>query len=292
MIHKGLIPAGLLLLASVSVTRGLCEDPRAAPTIGPWRPLFQGIQLAEIRSDSPRPMRGHAVRIELRTPGLEFLATPSNGEKAGETDGLITGNFLVQNACQLAINASPFAPIHLEEGLPQDVHGLMVSRGEVVSEATDRPALLIDRDNRARVKNPPFELDRIFNAVAGFSIVLRQGNIVTGSEAIHPRTAAGISSDGRLLWLLVIDGRQPDYSEGATTAEVGVWLKHLGAHDGINLDGGGTTTLVIADETGQATLINRPIHAGIPGLQRVSASHLGVRAATLPAADRAEDDQP
>jgi exopolysaccharide biosynthesis protein len=121
----------------------------------------------------------------------------------------------------------------------------------------------------------------VYNAVAGFGIVLAGGETVATGKAVHPRTAAGISADGRYLYLLVIDGRQPGYSEGATTAEVGAWLKRLGASDGINLDGGGTTTLVFAGTDGQPKVVNRPIHAGVPGWQRVSASHLGVRARPL-----------
>jgi exopolysaccharide biosynthesis protein len=90
-----------------------------------------------------------------------------------------------------------------------------------------------------------------------------------------------VTADGQTLYLLVIDGRQPDYSLGATTGEVGQWLASLGAAEGLNLDGGGTTTLVIAEKTG-FKLINRPIHAGKPGTERVSASHLGLYAPPLP----------
>jgi exopolysaccharide biosynthesis protein len=209
------------------------------------------------------------------------LATPANDEKPGETDGAKTSTFLRNYGCQVAINASPFAPIHMVEGQPQDVHGLMVSQGEVVSSGGNQPALLIDRNNRASIAKPPFTLQNVYNAVAGFSIVLTDGEIVAAGKPVHPRTAAGISADARYLYLLVIDGRQPGYSDGATTAEVGAWLKRLGASDGINLDGGGTTTLVFAAESGDPVVVNRPIHGGVPGWQRVSASHLGVRARPL-----------
>jgi exopolysaccharide biosynthesis protein len=82
--------------------------------------------------------------------------------------------------------------------------------------------------------------------------------------------------------LLVIDGRQKGTSEGATTAEVGEWLRSLGAAEGINLDGGGTTTLVTEGPDGRPQVLNRPVHANKPGTERVSASHLGLRAQPLP----------
>ncbi len=261
------------LLLFIAITPA--ESPFAEPVA--WKPLFQGVEHAELRADKPRLMRGHAVRIDLRAPGISFLATPGNGDRPGDTDGLKTSSFLAKHRCQLAVNAAPFAPIHKEEGKAQTIVGLTVSRGEVVSKADKtHPALLLTKDNRARVADPPFDLKGVWNAVAGFQVVLRDGEVRKTTPAVHPRTAAGVSADGKTLYLLVIDGRQKDHSLGATTEEVGLWLKALGARDGINLDGGGTTTLVVEDKDGRPRVLNRPIHGNKPGRERVSASHLGV----------------
>ena len=59
----------------------------------------------------------------------------------------------------------------------------------------------------------------------------------------HPRTALGYAQDGRLL-LLVVDGRS-DASAGATLGELARELQARGAHEALNLDGGGSTTLVV-----------------------------------------------
>ncbi|MFM7296384.1 MAG: family 10 glycosylhydrolase [Planctomycetota bacterium] len=59
----------------------------------------------------------------------------------------------------------------------------------------------------------------------------------------HPRTALGYAEDGRLL-LLVVDGRS-DASAGATLGELARELAARGAHEALNLDGGGSTTLVV-----------------------------------------------
>jgi exopolysaccharide biosynthesis protein len=53
--------------------------------------------------------------------------------------------------------------------------------------------------------------------------------------------------------LLVVDGRQPSVSVGMSLAELARLLIELGAHDGINLDGGGSTTMVV-----KGTVVNRP----------------------------------
>ncbi len=58
----------------------------------------------------------------------------------------------------------------------------------------------------------------------------------------HPRTAAGVRADGRIL-LVTVDGRQPERSVGMTIAELSALLLELGAVEAINMDGGGSTTM-------------------------------------------------
>ncbi|MFD7325222.1 phosphodiester glycosidase family protein [Streptomyces sp. NPDC059875] len=73
---------------------------------------------------------------------------------------------------------------------------------------------------------------------------------VTADRA--PRTLAGVTKDGSVL-LVTLDGREPGVSEGATLPEAADLLRSLGATDGVNLDGGGSTTMVVDDR-----LRNRP----------------------------------
>ena len=64
------------------------------------------------------------------------------------------------------------------------------------------------------------------------------------ADARHPRTAVGVRADGRVL-LVTVDGRQPERSVGMTIAELADLLIELGAVEGVNMDGGGSTTMVI-----------------------------------------------
>ncbi len=242
-----------------------------------WTVIDRGIEISETAIADPRPLRIVAARIDLRDPGIDFVVTPSNGEKAQETDGLTTSSFLKAHGCRFAINASPFAPVVSPEGEPKDVLGLSVSRGERYSEPEKgKGALVISRDNRARIVGPGMDPGEAWNAVGGFGLLLADGRNVGADDALHPRTAVGISRDGRWLYLLVIDGRQPGYSEGTTTRETAEILLQLGAHEGLNLDGGGSTALIASDGKGDAVAWNRPIHAGVPGRERVNANHLGI----------------
>lgn len=92
-------------------------------------------------------------------------------------------------------------------------------------------------------------------AVAGGPWLIRNGKILAPSEQgggfnlqtfverRHPRTAVGRTAQGEVIWITV-DGRQPQ-SQGATLTELAQILARYGAVDAINLDGGGSTTLVV-----------------------------------------------
>lgn len=68
----------------------------------------------------------------------------------------------------------------------------------------------------------------------------------------HPRTAIGRLADGRII-LLVVGGRQPYHSLGMTLPELAIAMRQLGVTDALNLDGGGSTTLVV-----RGVVINLP----------------------------------
>jgi hypothetical protein len=71
------------------------------------------------------------------------------------------------------------------------------------------------------------------------------------AETKHPRTAVGLKSDALLF--VVVDGRQPGYSEGMTLFELAEFLRNVGCTDALNLDGGGSTTLWV-----RGAIVNRP----------------------------------
>jgi exopolysaccharide biosynthesis protein len=96
-----------------------------------------------------------------------------------------------------------------------------------------------------------------------------------------PRTAVGASSDGTKLFLVTIDGRQSGYSNGVTIPELAAYMRSIGAHNAINLDGGGSTTMVArypwADHV---SVVNRPSDPG--GRQRAVPTTLQVISKAAP----------
>lgn len=73
-----------------------------------------------------------------------------------------------------------------------------------------------------------------------------EGTFPRFSAARHPRSAVGFSRDSTTLYLVAVDGRQAA-SAGTTLAEIARAMIAIGAHDALNLDGGGSTTLVVGD---------------------------------------------
>jgi hypothetical protein len=100
--------------------------------------------------------------------------------------------------------------------------------------------------------------------LGGFPLLLRGGEAVldgvpTIREAFalrrHPRSAVALRPDGTVL-IVAVDGRQPGYSDGMTLPELTTLLRELGATEALNLDGGGSTTLVV-----RGAIVNRPSEA-------------------------------
>jgi exopolysaccharide biosynthesis protein len=80
----------------------------------------------------------------------------------------------------------------------------------------------------------------------------REKMLPTFATDRHPRTAIASLRDGRVL-LVVVDGRQPSLSIGMSLDELARFLIELGAVEAINMDGGGSTTMVVND-----AIVNRP----------------------------------
>ena len=83
-----------------------------------------------------------------------------------------------------------------------------------------------------------------------------EGGSTNFATARHPRTAAGFSEDQRYLFMVTVDGRQT-ISKGMSLPELADFMIGLGVYRAVNLDGGGSTTMVVRNE-----IANSPSDAG------------------------------
>lgn len=280
-----------------------------------WRPFAEafcpGLDYFEGSIRSPR-LDFWALRVDLTEKALRIVvsegespegslpgAVPENRDGRGEDSkgilpGMIPGiipstrvsTFARRYGCAAGINTNPFHPVSGREGEARTIVGITVAGGiPAALPAPPYDALVFYRDNRAAILAQA-EIDRaligerIVNAVGGFFRVLEAGEVPERilrerNTARHPRSAAGLSAGGTVLYLLVIDGRRPG-SVGATEGETGIILKGLGASEGLNFDGGGSSALALRFPDGKVRVVNTPIHGGIPGRERGVASCLGI----------------
>jgi hypothetical protein len=292
------------------------------PQWAPYAEEFGGgLSLFAGRLDRPR-LEFWALRADLNEPGLSIAVSgpePVNGVlRENHMPAVSVSLFVERYNCIAGINANPFSPVSAKIGEDRFIDGIAVSRGVLAARPNPRfDALVFYADSAAAGENGGSDtvpalrrkaailsqgelaaalqqdagLSGIENAVGGFQIVLWKGDpagrvldqAAGGKAPRHPRSAAGLSADGNTLYLLAVDGRRPA-SAGVTEAELALILKQLGAYDGLNFDGGGSTALVLrslrpgaGNPYGRARPVNIPIHKQIPGWERAVASCLGIR---------------
>ncbi len=95
-------------------------------------------------------------------------------------------------------------------------------------------------------------------AITGNKVLLRNGvRRVVDDVELHPRTAVGIDRDTGQVLLLVVDGRQ-SFSRGYTMVELANLMTTLGAEDALNLDGGGSSTMLGLGPDAILDVLNSP----------------------------------
>lgn len=269
---------------------------RPTATFQATRPLFQGINYGRQVRDYPRPLVLHYVTVDLSNSDIQLITNP--GIKRGEKyqfSAQTTGDFAAEFEVQLAINAGFFYPIRYgtpwhfypQKGDYVNVVGQAIAQGiEYEPAKPDWPALCVGSQNRVSIQVAGECPNYTEVAIAGSLVLLDRGNAIAfdsdapNNENVYPRIAVGLNADQTQLWIVIIDGRQPHYSEGVTLAEFSEILSEFDIDAAINLDGGGSTTLV-SSHTGKIQALNSPIHSRIPMYQRPIATHLGIYAAPL-----------
>ena len=99
--------------------------------------------------------------------------------------------------------------------------------------------------------------DNIYEALGGRQRILNNGSVVTTTDkTLEPRTAVGVSKDRKTVYILVFDGRNTSWSSGANYDTMATIFKAAGAWDAINLDGGGSSTFVLAKDGAAGTSVD------------------------------------
>jgi hypothetical protein len=254
------------------------------PALAPrWEPLIAGGGLSALGGIIEKSrLEFWALRIEL-DHRLRIFLGPGESPRPGYVLSIRVSNFVLKNGLLAGINTVPFDPSSAREGEERRLAGIAVAGGKAIAPPVSRyDALVFYAEGGAAVLNQG-ELDaaagEILHAAGGFHRILREGELTDRArqKAAGPRyarSAAGLSGNGRTLYLMAVNGGRPG-RPGATEAETALILKQLGARDALNLDGGGSSALALRFSDGGVRLLNTPVH-GFPGRERAVGLCLGV----------------
>ena len=197
--------------------------------------------------------------IHYGTANDEYTPTPVEKQDVMQQMQASVGNGYPVIA---AVNGDFFA-------ISSDFHptGLAIKNGQLLTKTWvhGRPYTAVTKDGTyvmetmALQSKPP---ENLLNAISGnYPLVI--GGIVNTmfpdsdmATVRHPRTLAGLTEEGHLI-LAVIDGRRPDFSNGATYPEAAHFMLSLGAVTAINHDGGGSSTMILRNQ-GNYLVMNNP----------------------------------
>ncbi len=138
IISYGLWSLASLLLLSGSYSYWYHHRPQLAPVS--QETLFQGVTYTREIVLAPRPNVIHIVTIDVASPGIRFLVTPSTPTESHQLPARTTSQFLQEFGVQVAINGSFFFPFHVDvlsyyphAGDPVSVYGFAMSQGHQYS---------------------------------------------------------------------------------------------------------------------------------------------------------------
>lgn len=232
------------------------------PQIAVFSPSFvletvEGIRMTftsfnRIRNDSNVVLYSdvHGPATTDRTDGRAFLLDPNRA--------------FVPTHGSLDINVKEESPLLRQNIIPEGMWVLSIGEKWFESFSEIDPG----DELKFHVLLTP-DLIKVDEAVSGGPRILRGGEISvaiqeegqrTGfDKERHPRTAIGYTQDRRFLIMVVVDGRQPGYSRGVDLYELAAMMKEFGCYEAMNLDGGGSSTMVIGN-----SIVNRPSDAEGP----------------------------
>ncbi|HJN17133.1 MAG TPA: phosphodiester glycosidase family protein [Armatimonadota bacterium] len=224
--------------------------------------------------ETPRPVRLHFLRVDLASPGIEVLAIVGedpDGEGPAEATLTRPTQLLAAESASAGVNANFFRhlPSASDEekkrgwfvGKHVDICGLAAADDAVRSQPEEKfPGFWIDGAGNPHVG--PADVDEVADGVSGLPLLRDGENLRAPDGPLHPRTLVGLDAEARYMLIVIADGRRPGYSEGVSLYECAELMKTHGCSDAVNLDGGGSSVMLIQEE--EPRVMNRPSGAMRP----------------------------
>lgn len=130
--------------------------------------------------------------------------------------------------------------------------GLCVRGGTVIANPdTPNPFFGVTKEGKPVIGyRSEYPVETLAEAVGGGQVIVRGGEVAEVAplepfgEIAHPRTAFGLTGDGKVI-IMIVDGRRPVWSNGAALTELAKLMMAHGAVTAMNADGGGSSTFIV-----------------------------------------------
>ncbi|MCU1245899.1 MAG: hypothetical protein JWN02_1809 [Acidobacteria bacterium] len=251
MIRRVLLPFTVLLFL-------------AGSALGDWRSVAPGVDYQEFAESG---MDVHVTRVDLSNEAVRVISSRQADR------GLKVSDYAKKNKALVAMNGDYFDDKFYPVGLTIGPCGQWEG-----TKDTSREGFLAIGDDNGTIYTQSDVIDPVGDgvdtAVSGWPLLVKECAPLPklpGSDAFtrsaHPRTAVGLSSDRKTLYLVVADGRRAGIP-GLTLPQLASFMAdRLHACSAINLDGGGSSAMWVGDK-----IVNRPSD----GVERRVAVHLAV----------------
>lgn len=207
-----------------------------------------------------KPMKVFILEVNLNYINLRIKAGTPNNRSAFSTQTvseMARTQDTIGSRVLAAVNGDYFSWI---AGLPYPQSVLYKNGIALKAEFCDLcTGLAIDDKNKASIVSKDRYMDpsRIREAVGGYHWLVKYSQkIPQGDLSIEPRTSVGVTTNN-VVYIILADGRQATYSNGMSFSQLSDMYLALDVKDAINMDGGGSTTLVVKEGTGWAVK-NKP----------------------------------
>lgn len=206
----------------------------------------------------------HCIKIDLNTPGLDFISYPDSKNTLGQNYSV--KKLARQNKAILAINTTPFE-LETKTYLPV---GIIQYKNQLISEPVPEYSALAltyeEKSNTLRAKIIPSQAEiqlpqNAQNSIfGGFYTVLKDGEILPFEKNRRSRVGAGISDDGRFLYILVTTPIfHPKDLNGLSYEECARIFKSFGCDYAMQFDGGHSSALVVNGKDLEKPFLQRKV---------------------------------
>lgn len=263
-------------------------------------PLYRGVSYRLLEKNDGN-LKVHQIKIDAEDSDVEIFTTAPN-DNGHETSASKPSTFLRKEKAQVVMNGTGYRPANLQaEGMPKAPESMAIYKGVQYAQAQGENAAFIVLNDGTKKIVKREELagyeGSISMAIGAWPWAGVQGLLIDDGVSCVPnflkddqvtgRSALGISADGKSLYLVVVQGRPRNESIFKELITDGVSLNglvdimfELGCYRAMNLDGGGSSTLVVENIINASPLVLN-VPSDLKG-ERAVGSHLGVRAPYIP----------